>query len=212
MPRVAPFVVFLLLTAGQGCFGPASAYWFYLAKTVVGLWLLLEIWPLVPEMRWALSWEAVAVGVAVFVMWVGIDSWYPKLTLSKAVAANSNPNLVFGPNSPLTWFFLLVHIFGMTVVVPPLEEVFYRSFFYRFIAQSNFLAVPLNRFLPLSFFGTSILFGFEHSQWLAGVLCGFAFQWLVLRKNRIGDAMTAHALTNLLLGLWIVWRGAWNFW
>jgi hypothetical protein len=211
-PRVAPFVVFLLLTAGQGSFGPASAYWFYLVKTLVGLWLLLEIRPLVPEMRWALSWEAVAVGVAVFVVWVGLDPWYPKLTLSKAVAANANPNLVFGPNSPLTWFFLLVHIFGMTVVVPPLEEVFYRSFFYRFIAQSNFLAVPLNRFLPLSFFGTSILFGFEHSQWLAGILCGFAYQWLVLRKNRIGDAITAHALTNLLLGLWVVYRGAWNFW
>jgi len=211
MPRVAPFVVFLLLTAGQGYFGPASAYWFYLAKTVVGLWLLVEIWPLVPEMRWALSWEAVAVGVAVFVMWIGLDPWYPKVALSKAVAANSNPNLVFGPGSPLTWFFLVVHIFGMTVVVPPLEEVFYRSFFYRFIIQSNFLAVPLNRFVPLAFFGTSILFGFEHSQWLAGILCGFAYQGLVLRKNRIGDAMTAHAITNLLLGLWVVTRGAWNF-
>jgi len=34
----------------------------------------------------------------------------------------------------------------------------------------------------------------------------------VLRKNRLGDAMTAHAITNFLLGAWIVWRGAWHFW
>jgi hypothetical protein len=33
-----------------------------------------------------------------------------------------------------------------------------------------------------------------------------------LRKNRVGDAMTAHAITNFLLGAWVVGRGAWNFW
>jgi hypothetical protein len=40
-----------------------------------------------------------------------------------------------------------------------------------------------------------------------------AYQWLVLRKNRLGDAMTAHAITNFLLGVWVVWRGgsAWKF-
>ena len=212
IPRVAPFIIFILLTAGQGQFGPASAYWFYLAKTIVGLWLVVEMWPLVPEMRWALSWEAVVVGVAVVVMWVGIDPYYPKLGFAKAVPENSNPNLVFGSHTPLAWFFLLVHLFGMTVVVPPLEEVFYRSFLYRFIAKPNFLEVPLNQFLPLPFFVTAAIFGFEHSQWLAGILCGVAYQWLVLRKNRLGDAITAHAITNFLLGAYIIWRGAWNFW
>ena len=211
-PRVAPFVVFLLLTAGQGQFGPASAYWFYLAKTVVGLWLLFEMRPLVLEMRWALSWEAMAAGLGVLVMWIALDPFYPKLNLSKPAVENANPFLVFGPHSPIAWFFVLVHIFGMTVVVPPLEEVFYRSFLYRFIAKPNFLEVPLNRFLPLSFFATAIVFGFEHSQWLAGILCGMAYQGLVLRKNRLGDAITAHAITNFLLGVWVVWRGAWNFW
>lgn len=211
-PRVAPFIIFLLLTAGQGRFGPASAYWFYLAKTLVGLWLIFEIRPLVWEMRWAFSWEAVVVGVGVLVMWIGIDPYYPKLGFGKTALANSNPSLVFGQHSQLTAFFLLVHIFGMTVVVPPLEEVFYRSFLYRFIAKPNFLNVPLNQFLPVPFFATAVVFGLEHSQWLAGILCGMAYQWLVLRKNRLGDAMTAHAITNFLLGVWIVWRGAWNFW
>ena len=45
-----------------------------------------------------------------------------------------------------------------------------------------------------------------------GILCGFAFQGLVCWKKRLGDAMTAHAITNGLLGLWVVWRGAWHFW
>ena len=61
--------------------------------------------------------------------------------------------------------------------------------------------MPLNRFLPLPFLATAAVFGFSHNEWLAGILCGAAYQWLVLRKNRLGDAMTAHAITNFLLGL-----------
>jgi hypothetical protein len=165
--------------------------------------------PFVSEMRWAISWEAIVIGVAVFAIWVGLDPFYPKFVKG---GATGNPFDVFGQNSPLGWFFIAVHILGMTFIVPPLEEVFYRSFLYRYLASVNFLSVPLNRFLPLPFFAMAIAFGFSHNEWLAGILCGAAFQWLVLRKNRLGDAMTAHAITNFLLGIWIVWRGAWHFW
>ena len=207
--RVAPFLIFLALTICQGRFGPASAYWFYLAKTIVGAWLIVEMRPLVSEMRWAISWEAVFVGAGIFAVWVGLDPFYPKILKSSSVW---NPNLQFGENSALAWLIILTRIAGSAFVVPPLEEVFYRSFLYRYIASQNFLSVPLNRFLPLPFFATAIIFGFSHNEWLAGIICGAAYQWLVLRKNRLGDAMTAHAITNFLLGVWVVWQGAWHFW
>lgn len=209
MARVAPFVIFLGLTFCQGRFGAASAYWFYLAKTLVAVWLIWEMHPLVLEMRWAISWEAVVIGIGVFVMWVGLDPFYPKFLTSGVVW---NPPEQFGQNSALAWLMMVTRILGSTLVVPPLEETFYRSLLYRYIARPDFLSVPLNRFLPLSFFATAAVFGFSHFQWLAGILCGMAFQWLVLRKNRLGDAMTAHAITNFLLGVWVVWRGAWQFW
>jgi len=207
--RVAPFVIFLALTACQGKFGAASACWFYFAKTIVGAWLVWEMRPVVLEMRWAVSWEAIFVGVGIFALWVGLDPFYPKFS---SKGATGNPNEVFGQDSTLAWFFLAVHIVGMTFVVPPLEEVFYRSFLYRYFARQNFLSVPLNKFLPWPFLATALIFGFSHNEWLAGILCGAAFQWLVIRKNRLGDAMTAHAITNFLLGAWIVWKHAWNFW
>lgn len=207
--RVAPFFIFLALTFCQGKFGAASAYWFYVAKTLAGLWLIFEMRPFVSEMRWAISWEAIAVGVGIFAVWIGLDPFYPKFFKD---GATGNPNDVFGQNSLLAWFFISIHVFGMTLVVPPLEEVFYRSFLYRAIARQDFLSVPLNRFLPLPFFATAMVFGFSHNEWLAGIVCGVAYQWLVLRKNRLGDAMTAHAITNFLLGIWIVWKHAWLFW
>ena len=220
--RVAPFLVFLALTFCQGQFGEASRYWFYLAKTMVGVWLIWEMRPFVTEMRWAVSWEAVAVGIGIFAVWVGIsgewttqNSLWVKLGLSHPPAGPPrlwNPNEHFGNGSTLAGLMIATRILGSTFIVPPLEEVFYRSFLYRCIASPDFQSVPLNRFLPLPFFATAAIFGFSHNEWLAGILCGAAYQWLVLRKNRLGDAMTAHALTNFLLGVWIVWRHAWQFW
>jgi CAAX prenyl protease-like protein len=220
--RVAPFVIFVLLTAAQGKFGAASAYWFYLAKTLVGAWLIWEIRPFVTEMRWAISWEAVLVGGGIFFLWIGVsgewttqNSLWVKLGFShppEKFAAAWNPNAQFGNGSALAWLFIAVRIFGSTFIVPPLEEVFYRSFLYRYLASQNFLSVPLNKFLPIPFFATAFVFGFSHNEWLAGIFCGAAYQWLVLRKNQLGDAMTAHAITNFLLGIWVVTRGAWQFW
>jgi CAAX prenyl protease-like protein len=220
--RVAPFLVFLALTVCQGKFGAASAYWFYLAKTLAGVWLVWEMKPLVAEMRWAVSWEAVLVGVGIFAVWVGIsgdwttqDSLWSKLGLAHSQAAsakNWNPHEHFGNNSALAWLMIATRILGSTLIVPPLEEVFYRSFLYRYVANQNFLSVPLNQFLPWPFLATAFVFGFSHNEWLAGILCGAAYQWLVIRKNRLGDAMTAHAITNFLLGIWVVWKPAWNFW
>jgi membrane protease YdiL (CAAX protease family) len=220
--RVAPFVIFLALTFGQGLFGEASRYWFYLAKTLVGVWLIREMRPFVAEMRWAISWEAVVVGVGVFAVWVGLpaewttqNSLWVKLGLLHPTAEAPklwNPFDQFGDGSALAWLIIGVRVAGSTFVVPPLEEVFYRSFLYRYLANPEFQSVALNRFAWMPFLVTAAVFGFAHNEWLAGILCGAAYQWLVLRKNRLGDALTAHAITNLLLGLWVVWRGAWSFW
>ncbi len=231
--RVVPFLVFIFLTYLQGQFGEASRYWFYLAKTVVGAGMIWSLRAYVAEMKWSWSGPAVLTGVAVFILWIGLDGLYPslpelgrkalgplltKLGLQSWLPADHpappvwNPQLQFGENSGLAWLFIMVRVLGSTIVVPPLEEVFYRSFLYRYISQPDFSVVPLGRFCWTPFLLTSVIFGCAHNEWLAGILCGLAFQGLVCWKKRLGDAMAAHALTNFLLGIWIVWKGAWHFW
>jgi len=208
--RVAPFVIFVLCTALQGELGEDSRYWLYLLKTLVGAWLIWQMRPFVEEMRWSLSWEAVVVGVGVCVMWIGLDGLYPRLSEAKAVWT---PFKRFGEDSGLAWLFVVGRIAGSSIVVPPLEEVFYRSYLYRMLVKTDFRTMPLGQFHGLSFVVTSVLFGGMHpDRWLAGILCGLAYQWLVIHMNRLGDAITAHAITNFLLGLWVVWKGAWSFW
>jgi len=220
--RVAPFAVFLLLTFAQDFLGESARYWLYLTKCIVGAWMLWAVRRVVTEMRWTMSWEAVLAGVVVFVFWVGLDAVVPnqkelwvKFGLSKPPAEPApawNPFVQFGDGSALGWFFVMARILGSSFVVPPLEEVFYRSFLYRWIVGANFESVRLGHFGWKPFLITAVIFGFAHNEWLAGILCAAVYQGLVCWKNRLGDAITAHAITNLLLGIWIVWKGAWNFW
>jgi uncharacterized protein len=213
--RFLPFFIFCAITAAGGMMGGNMMFWLYGLKVLVGAWMVWEMRSLVTEMRWAISWEAVVVGVAVFVIWVGLDPHVPRNTLFFDDTKDSvwNPFARFGEGSSLAWALIVIRIIGMTFVVPPLEEVFYRSFLYRYSVRTDFEAMPLRQFHPTAFIVISLLFGLVHFQWLAGILCGMAYQWLVLRKNRLGDAMTAHAITNFLLGVYVVWKGgeAWKF-
>jgi CAAX prenyl protease-like protein len=206
--RALPFVLFVLITSGQGHLG-LSPYWLYTLKTGLGAWMIWVMRPLVREMKWNFSWAALGAGILVFLFWVGLDGFYPKLFSS---STPWNPHETFGQDSAAAWAFILVRLLGSTLVVPPIEEVFYRSFLYRYIQQNNFMARPLGGFHPLSFLITAVVFGVAHHEWLAGILCAFVYQGLVCWKNRLGDAITAHAITNFLLGLYIIWKGAWNFW
>jgi len=223
--RVVPFLVFATFTIGQGKFGDSSRYWLYFIKTLVGVWLIWLVRPLVTEMKWKFSWASVVVGIAVFAIWVGLDQFYPPFDrllsyvgLAKAGAGAEsaldlwNPLVHYGQSSALAWMFILARVLGSSIVVPPLEEIFYRSAIYRYLTKAEFQSVPLGQFNWTAFLLTSVVFGFAHREWLAGILCGFAYQGLVCWKKRLGDAIAAHAITNFLLALWVVGRGAWKFW
>lgn len=210
--RVVPYVIILGLTVLQDSQEGPLRYWLYLGKMLVGAWCIWEMRSLVPEIRWAFSWEAVVVGILVCVIWVGLDPYYAKNEALFKIGEPWNPIKEFGRGSALGIFFVAVRTLGSAIIVPPIEEAFFRSFLYRYFVRLNFTEMPFSRLHWLSFFVTSGLFGLAHFQWLPGILCGMAFQWLVLRKNRLGDAMTAHAITNFLLGIWIYWRDDWKFW
>ena len=216
LARVLPFVVFLALTSCQGSLGTESHFWVYLAKCVVGVWLIRVTWPLVSEMRWVISFEALLAGTLVFILWVMLDVPYTKFSQPDD---SWNLQKQFAAAPVMVWVFAGVRIAGSTLLVPMLEEVFYRSFLYRYILAPNWMFTAHSSFAVKPFLITSIVFGFTHQHWLAGIACGMLYQLLVIRTNRIGDAITAHAVTNLLLGVWVITQGfgyaekpQWHFW
>jgi len=212
--RYLPFVIWVLITAAN-LLGGEVMFWSYPVKVVVGAWMVWEMRRFVPEMRWTVSWEAIVVGVVIFVAWVGLDPFYAKNDLLFKDTEESiwNPFAKYGEGSMAAWTLIVIRIFGMTVLVPPIEEAFYRSLVYRWIIKYDFTKVPLNHFDGVALVLVSVLFGGMHFQWLPGIMCGLAYQWLVIRRGHLGDAMTAHAITNFLLGVYVVYKGgeAWKF-
>jgi CAAX prenyl protease-like protein len=227
VPRALPFVLFLLIGTFAGQAFPGSEYWLYAAKTI-GVGGLLWVWRhRLPEMRWAVSIEAIGVGLAIAVLWLGLDGRIPslgglwdlgvKLFTGKAPAAAKapevwNPIAFFKDQPALGYALLAVRVLGRSLVVPAMEEVFYRSFFYRYVISPKFVDLPLNTRSPKAWIITSVIFGACHpDHWVPGILCGLAYQWLVLRRGRLGDAMLAHAVTNLAISGYAIVTGRWEF-
>jgi CAAX prenyl protease-like protein len=213
--RFLPFAIWVGITVLAIFGGNDMKFWSYMLKVAVGCWVVWEMRRFIPEIRWTFSWPAVAMGIAVFAIWVGLDPYYPKIELLIKDTPDSiwDPFARFGDSSTVAWVLIVIRIFGMTVLVPPIEEAFYRSLVYRYIVKYDFTKVALNHFDGVALVLCALMFGFMHFQWLPGILCGLAYQWLVLRRGHLGDAITAHAITNFLLGVYVVWKGgeAWKF-
>jgi hypothetical protein len=101
---------------------------------------------------------------------------------------------------------------GAALVVPVMEELFWRSFALRFLISSDFRSVPLGKFSWYSFIVVSILFGLEHHEWLSGMLAGMIYALVLYRTRNLFDPILAHAVTNLLLGVYVLTTGSWSFW
>ena len=91
--RVVPFAIFLALTFLQDRCGEAARYWIYFAKTIVGGAMLLMLFRYISELEWRFTWEAVAVGAAVFVLWIGLDEVIARLDPQFKVAVGDRVRL-----------------------------------------------------------------------------------------------------------------------
>ncbi len=215
--RIAPFVVFLLLLAVRGWTPDDNALgidprWIY-GVTVLVVGAMLAFWwrdyrelalaALPTASQAALS---VAVGLAVFVAWIHLDA--PWMILG-------TPTATFVPltdRGTLHWELIAVRWIGAALLVPVMEELFWRSYLMRWLEHVNFDAVPPQRVGVRAIVLSTLAFMLVHNLWLAAILAGLAYAWLYVRTGRLWAAVIAHAVTNGALGLWVVATGNWQFW
>jgi len=150
--------------------------------------------------RGAATSLAIGVGLAAIAIWIAIDPLYPKLSH----AAAFDPSGRYG--------FIAFRIIGAVLVVPVMEELFWRAFLIRWLVKEDFKNVPVGTFTWPSFLITVALFGAEHNQWLAGLVCGALYNWLLYRTRSVWACVVAHAVSNAALAAWVLARGDWKFW
>jgi len=216
LPYVAPFALFMLTLAIRGALqGPAAewgidARWLYALQIVLPGLALLYFLPRLVELR---SWPragsqwvlALMVGVAVFIAWINLDaSW---MRVGEPVAS-----FIAADNGNLRWDLILLRCVGAVVLVPVIEEVFWRSFLMRWVDRREFLSQSPQATTLFAAAASSAVFALAHDLWLAGIVAGLAYAWLYVRTGNLWVPIIAHATTNLALAIWVVSGTRWEFW
>jgi hypothetical protein len=100
------------------------------------------------------------------------------------------------------------------VVAPLVEEIFWRGFLLRYLISEKFVTIKIGTFSWLSFLVVTLLFAISHSRadWFAALVCGALYNLVAYRTRSLASCVVAHAVTNLLLGLWIMQARQWGFW
>ena len=93
-----------------------------------------------------------------------------------------------------------------------MEELFWRSFVLRWVAHPKFLDVFPDKIGLRALLISSVLFGLEHTLWLAGIVAGLVYGWLYMKTKNLWMSVLAHATTNGCLGLWVLYTGRWGYW
>ena len=108
--------------------------------------------------------------------------------------------------------WISIRLFGAVVIVPIMEELFWRSFLLRYLINTEFKQVTLGTFNWFSLVWTVLLFGQEHQRWLAGIGAGILYTLLLYRTKSLSACILAHAITNLALGIYVLLTGHWEYW
>ena len=223
--RIVPFglyLLFLLVSQAVGWLGQSNGWpltqtealqvWIYPIKTLVVVAALLYYWRQYDELTWPrrLSFSsltlAVVTGVLVYLAWVRMDwSW----AMQGERSVGYNPFLQEdGTGYVLAGFRLL----GAAIVVPIMEELFWRSFLMRYLISSRFETIAIGSVTPLSFGLMVVLFGIEHDLWLAGMMAGAAYGLLLAHTLNLWTCIVAHGVTNLALGIHVLMTHEWHWW
>ncbi|MCU6498861.1 CAAX prenyl protease-related protein [Rugamonas sp. A1-17] len=213
-PRVLPFAayiafIFIADLLGRLGWGAQELRWLYAVKIGVVLAILLacrrrytELAGQWPDARGLLV--ACAAGVVVLLLWIKLNADWMQIGTSAG----------FDPRNAgaIDWALVAVRVFGAALVVPVMEELFWRSFLLRWIDAQNFLGADPARCSAKAFIISVILFGVEHNLWLAGMVAGAVYGLLYIRSRQLWSPILAHGVTNGLLGVWIISTGNWSYW
>src|SRR5215831_13960585 len=165
--------------------------------------------------RTAPHWLASTVlGLGVFIVWVAPDYLVPGWRQSPAFQNGITGRVTISVlPADLTFVMLALRTSRATLLVPILEELFWRGWLPRWIQDSRVDRIPLGQYTPLAFWATALLFAAEHGPfWEVGLLAGVIYNWWMRRTRSLGDLIICHATTNLALSVFVIITRRWGFW
>jgi CAAX prenyl protease-like protein len=208
----AYLVPFLAILGASFLSKAASGHfeWLYPLRFLAASVAIWHYWPQLKQIDWRPSragWTVAALtGFAVCAIWLAPSLWNHQQPSSLGAALAS-----LSPSA--RWAWIAFRIAAAVITVPIAEELAFRGFLARRLVIRNFDSLPFSAATMLSIGLSSVAFGLLHGQqWMVGILAGLAYAGVMKFRGRLSDAILAHAATNLLLAVWVLFRGDWAQW
>ena len=215
IPWVAPFLVFMVLL-GIAPYLPFGQPWesvFRVGTLVVVLAVCSG--GIIRSMRVRHPVASIALGLAVCALWVAPDLLFPGWR-SHVLFQNGLTGTVKTSIAPADLSDPLVLVLRITraaLLVPILEELFWRGWLPRWVVNNDWQTVPLGTYTRLAFISTAVLFAMEHGPyWEVGLLCGLIYNWWMWRTRSLGDLVLVHGVTNAALSGFVLVTGKYEYW
>ena len=205
IPYIIPFAIFGFCTYLLPLFHFSIPQIYFIKTVLVAAGLIYFQKTYKREIKFTFSWLAVLSGIFVFLIWVLPEGFYPQIGYSEF-------NPYDNANGYGVYLAIAFRIIGASLVVPLMEELFWRSFALRFAIDSDFKSIPLGQFSWFSFIFISLLFGFEHHRWLVGIFAGMVYAGILYHRKNLFDPILSHGITNLSLGIYVLASNNWSFW
>ncbi len=211
---VLPFVVFILFLMGHQ-YLPVPDLWEYpfrVAAMAAVLWFFSRGVIDLRVRNWA---GTVGIGVGVFAIWIAPDLLWPHYRESFIFQNFLTGKIASSVPEELrsSWIVLVFRTLRAVIIVPIVEELFWRAWMMRWIVNPDFEKVPLGSYAANAFWITAVLFASEHgAYWEVGLIAGIVYNWWLIRTKSLGDCILAHAITNALLSAYVIVYGQWQYW
>lgn len=211
---VLPFLVFMAFLAGHR-YLPIPAVWEYPFRVIAIAAVLWFFSRKVIDFRVRHCIGTLSIGAGVFLIWILPDLLWPNYRESILFQNSITGKVASSVPEELrsSWIVLLFRTLRASIIVPIVEELFWRGWMMRWIVNPDFERVPLGAYSTSAFWITAALFASEHGPyWEVGLIAGIAYNWWMIRTKSLGDCILAHAVTNALLSAYVIVYGQWQYW
>lgn len=211
---VAPFAVYIAFLALHTVLPLPPRIDEPLRLIVLVLVLVFVSRPVI-DLRAANVLGSVALGAAIFALWILPDALIPgyrqSIIFQNAITGKTATSI---PTAALTDPLVLVlRSVRSFAVVPILEELFWRGWLMRWLIDPDFEKVKLGTYARNAFWIVALLFAAEHGPyWDVGLAAGILFNYWMVRTRSLGDLILSHAVANLGLCVYVIGFGKWQYW
>lgn len=179
--------------------------WLYPVQAIAAAMVIYRMRTVLAGQFDDISLVAIGAGLVVYVLWI-------LLIPADPAAAAEFAGKLYGAPTVIAVLWLFFRVVGSVIVVPIAEEMAFRGFLQSLLARhlEDSFARPLA--IAGGLIGAAIIFGVLHANMLAGCVAGLVYGLVYLHRRRLGDAIIAHGVTNLLIAIDVLMLGRWSYW